>query len=112
MIVSPRKLRNCTDTLGLILGAATMACALSAVGIAGYWERIMSGYSKQLICGIALGATTLAYHLSSCVFLFLSSCHLPLFTCFGPSTDPRQVSSHSRKAQLALHVPAHLDTLT
>lgn len=65
MTISIRSLRNITDTLGLTFGAATFATALSAVCIAGYWERIISGYSEQLICGTTFGAVCVAYYISS-----------------------------------------------
>ena len=65
--ISARTLRLCTDTLGFLLGAATFATALAALMIAAYWERIMSRYADQLICGIVFGAVAFLYFVSSCV---------------------------------------------
>lgn len=65
--IPPRALRLCTDTLGLLLSAATFAAGLAALLIAAYWERVMSAYFDQLICGIVFGAVALAYFISSCV---------------------------------------------
>lgn len=65
MTISPRTLRNVTDAGGLALGAAALATSLRALFVAGSWERIMSAYAAQLICGAAFGATATAYFLSS-----------------------------------------------
>lgn len=64
MTLSPRALRNCTDALCLVLGTATAATGLASLTV-GTWERIMSAYLPQLICGAVFGCTVFAYCVSS-----------------------------------------------
>ncbi|EKD01975.1 hypothetical protein A1Q2_03675 [Trichosporon asahii var. asahii CBS 8904] len=55
MTLSPRGLRNATDSICLVLSVATGAVSIAALHVAGSEERIMSGQFGALICGTTFG---------------------------------------------------------
>lgn len=100
MTLSPRGLRNATDSICLVLSVATGAVSIAALCIAGSEERIMSGHFGALICGTTFGWASTAFFISSYVSLFPTANSQDLQSQV-PSPSPATRLSGSRPSSAA-----------